>query len=162
MKKSLMLGAMALAAVATASSAQAKKYEFGLYTAGGGAYCDGLQFTASGGVAVGQHIYDQVYCVYPDGNLGGFESKIAALGGGKWYTLPVSLATGDGDPQSYTLVFYANVKALEWVLAYENTDYGVTFSELNSGTLQKGPPFSQAHGKKLGSALKVGLSRLKK
>ena len=163
MKKSLMLGAMAIAAAATISAASAKTYKFGFYTASGGAYCDGLKFTASGGVAVGYHVYDQTYCVYPNGVVGGLEGKVPALGGGSWYSLAGSQASGDGLPSTYTLVYYANVKALTWALAYESSDYGIPFTEINSGTLQKGKPFAvHTPGRKsLGSTLKVGLAHVK-
>lgn len=164
MKKSLMLGAMAIAAVATASSASAKKYEFGFYTASGGAYCDGLKFTDTSGVAVGQHIYDQTNCAYPNANVGGLLGPIKTLGAGNWYSLAVSQATGDGLPSAYTLVFYANVKSLLWALAYESSDYSITFAELNAGTLQKGKPAAHVvPGKKsLGSAIRVGLAHVSK
>ena len=165
MKKSLMLGVMALAATAAVTSAaSAKSYKFGFYTASGGAYCDGLSFSVSGGVAVGYHVYDQNYCVYPNAYAGGVEGKFPALGAGKWFPLAISNATGDGALQSYTFVFYTNPTALTWVLFAENTDYGIPFEEFNAGTLQKGPPFAHVspNHKNLGSTIRVGLAHLKK
>jgi hypothetical protein len=164
MKKSLMLGAMALVAAASVSAASAKSYEFGFYTPSGGAYCDGLKFKAAGGVAVGEHIYDQTYCTYPNAYAGGLLGSVPSLGAGKWYSLAGSQASGDGLPDTYTLVYYANVKSLTWALAYESTAYSVPFTVINSGTLQSGPPFahvSPGH-KNLGSTMKVGLAHIKK
>ena len=160
MKKSLLLGAMALvASAATAASAK----EYGFYTAGGGAYCDGLSFTGKA-PAVGYHVYDQVYCVYTNAYTGGFESKIPAIGPGKWFTFPISNGSGDGAPESEVFTFYANTASLLWVLFYESTDYGVTFQELNSGTLEPGKPFAMVHpgAKHLGSVIHESLAALKK
>jgi opacity protein-like surface antigen len=159
MKKSLLLGAMALAASAATASAA----EYGFYSTYGGAYCDGLKFSGKA-PAVGQHIYDQVYCVYTDANTGGFESKIKAIGPGKWFTFPVSNGSGDGSSESYVFTFYANTKALEWVLAYESTDYGITFSVLNEGTLQSGPPFAHMKqgAKHLGSVIHESMAKIVK
>ena len=135
MKKSLLLGAMALAASAGVTAASAAEY--GFYTSSGGAYCDGIKYSGTA-PAVGFHVYDQTYCVYPNAYTGGFESKIKALGAGKWFTFPVSNGSGDGASESYVFTFYINPSQLTWVLAYESSDYGITFSELNAGTLMKG------------------------
>ena len=164
MKKSLMLSAMAVAAIASISSASAKKYEFGFYTASGGAYCDGLKFTETSGVAVGFHVYDQTNCVYPNGYAGGLLGTAPAAGPGKWYSLAGSQASGDSLPSTYTLVYYANVKSLTWVLAYESADYSIPFTSINSGTLQKGKPAAHVTPgrKSLGSSLRVGLAHIHK
>jgi hypothetical protein len=166
MKKSLMLGAMALTAAATVSTAaSAKSYQYGFYTPSGGAYCDGLNFTVSGHVASGYHVYDQNYCVYPNSVIGGFKGTVPVLGKkGEWFSLAGSQASGDGLPNVYTLVYYADAKTMTWALAYESTTYGIPFTVINEGTLQKGPPFAHVTPgrKNLGSTLKVGLAHIKK
>ena len=163
MKKSLLLGAMALATSAATNAASAATKEYGFYTLGGSAYCDGLELTGTK-PAVGYHIYDQVYCVYQNATLGGFDTPNAAIGPGKWFTLPVSNSSGDGNSKSLVFTFYANVKSLLWVLYYESSDYGIPFSFLNQGTLQAGPPFAMVRpgAKHLGSVIHEALAALKK
>jgi hypothetical protein len=164
MKKSLMLGTMAIAAIATVSAAQAKKYEYGFHTPSGTAYCDGLDFTVTSGVASGYHVYDQAYCAYPESVLGGYEGTVPTLGTGKWFSLSGSQASGDGLPDSYTLVYYANIKSLKWALAYESSAYTVPFTPINAGVLVKGKPgaFHKPGMKMLGTTMKAGLAHIVK
>ena len=162
MKKSLLLGAMALAAT-TATATVASAAEYGFYTSSGGAYCDGVKFSGKN-PAVGFHVYDQNYCQYENAYLGGFEGKVKDLGAGKWFTFPVSNGSGDSAPESYVFTFYINTHDLQWQLYYESTDYGITFEFLNSGSLQKGKPFAMVRpgAKHLGTVIRESLAALKK
>ncbi len=163
MKKSLLLGAMAFAAsAAVTTAASAKSGEFGFYTADGGAYCDGVMYSGAK-PATGYHIYDQTYCPYTNEVLGGFRGDVKGLGKGEWYTFPVSGSSSAGE-EYIVFTFYINPKALEWVLYYESTDYGIPFSLLNEGVLQKGAPFAMVHpgAKHLGSVIRESMAKLKK
>lgn len=81
-KISLMLGATALLPASLCNAAQVRQYEFGFYSGAGGAFCDGVQFTAEPGFGSGYHIYSQDFCPNPPGRLGGFHSAIGLLGPG--------------------------------------------------------------------------------
>ena len=160
MKKSLLLGAMALAATAVTTAASAAEY--GFYTAGGGAYCDGAKFSGTS-PATGYHVYDQTYCTETNEVLGGFKGSVPKLGSGQWYTFPVSGSAASAE-ETIVFTFYLNTAALQWVLFYESTDYGIPFEELNSGSLEKGPPFAMVRPgqKRLGSVIRESLKALHK
>jgi hypothetical protein len=149
MKKALMFSAMAVGAIATMSSAQAKKgseaYTFG--TAGGSPYCNGITFAPStyvSGAFEGIGTYNSVCSNYftPSG-FGGFEGSIKPLGAGKWYTF-TGVPGGQGLPSNYILINYLNTKAATWYLAWEanaTTYYSaIPFEILNSGELLPGAP----------------------
>ncbi len=160
MKKSLMLGAMALAASAATTAASAA--EFGFYSSSGSPYCDGVKYSGKT-PATGFHVYDQTYCPFTNTVLGGFEGHVKYLGAGKWFTFPVSNASSGGE-ESLVFTFYINPRALQWVLYYESTDYGIAFTELNAGSLVKGKPYAMVHPgqKHLGSVIRESLAAVKK
>ena len=163
MKKSVMLGAMALGVTAVSTAARARNYEFGFYTDAGTPFCDGVKFSGDSGSGAGYHIYDEARCAYPKALLGGFDGTVPKLGPGKWYSFPVSQAPGDQLSPAYVEVFYINVKALTWVLAYESTDYGIPFNVSNSGVLMKGKPDALAKPgqKRLGSVIAESIAAKK-
>ncbi len=141
----------------------AKAVEYSFHTNSGGGFCDGIKFTP-GSPALGYHVYDQQYCVFPNAYLGGFKGHVPALGPGEWYSFPVSSSANDESGDTLTLIFYINMKSLKWQLAYEDTELGVPFEFINGGILIRGKP--EAHvGRMLrqtvvkAGLIKAGLAR---
>ncbi len=165
MKKSLMLGAMALVASAAATAASA--HEYGFYTASGSPYCDGVMYSgyseSAGTPATGYHVYDQTNCPYTNAVLGGFKGHVRALGPDKYFTFPVSNAASSGE-EYIVFTFYINPQNLVWSLYYESTDYNIAFTYLNSGMLVQGPPYAMVKPgqKRLGSVIRESMAALKK
>jgi len=158
MKNALLVGAMIVAAGISQAYAKSKAVTYGF-----SGYCDGVTYTP--GVApaptLGQHIYDQTSCVYPNGDMGGFASSIKSLGAGTWYTFATATASGGSNPQDFTVVLYINAKALTWQVAGVSTDSGYQYAIYNSGTLTKGaPPAMHAPGK-MHSVVQDMIARLK-
>lgn len=138
MIKKLMLSTAGAALIlgATAASAGTVKFTFGV--TGGGAYCDGMTLSESGGLATGFHTGCQ------DDVAGGIEAgKLASLGveDSRWI-----ITTTDTNSPDNQYVFVLDQKALTWQVYTLSTTDSVTFELVNSGPLIRGVPKEVAAG----------------
>ena len=159
MKKALLLST--IVAVGGAFAATGAKAQTGSYTftsASGYTYCDGITggVVTSAGALSATHNYYACYGTSEyNGLFGGFEGKA------KVYGLVDSPYFTEGLELVYYTKFPAGKKCKggEWVGYYEGTDYGITFSEFNSGGVSCGYDAAKVGGQHKASTRDAALQK---